>query len=177
MEIVERIASVPGVADLAMTTNGILLPRLARPLREAGLRRINIHVDTLHPERLKRIMRFGTLEEIEAGIAAAEAAGLLPIKINVVVTRDYNDMDVVDLARRALDRDWHVRFIELMPLGGGETAHVAAVAVRAVAARRGGGSRTRSGPSCPCQREPRPTRRSNYRFETGRAGSWASSAR
>jgi GTP 3',8-cyclase len=125
VEITRRMASVPGVEDLAMTSNAILLPRLARPLREAGLQRLNIHVDTLHPERLKKIMRFGSLEEIEAGIAAAEAADLLPIKINVTVTRDYNDMDVVDLARRALDGDWHVRFIELMPLGGGETAHVA----------------------------------------------------
>jgi cyclic pyranopterin phosphate synthase len=125
LEIVRRLAALEGVADLAMTTNAILLPRLARPLAEAGLTRLNIHVDTLHPERLKRIMRFGTLEEIEAGIAAAEEAGLRPIKINCVVTRDYNDMDVVDLARRALERGWHVRFIELMPLGGGETAHVA----------------------------------------------------
>jgi cyclic pyranopterin phosphate synthase len=108
-----------------MTTNAILLPRLARPLAEAGLRRLNIHVDTLDPERLKKLMRFGTIEEIEAGIAAAESAGLRPIKINCVVTRDYNDADVVDLARRARERGWHVRFIELMPLGGGETAHVA----------------------------------------------------
>jgi cyclic pyranopterin phosphate synthase len=82
-------------------------------------------VDTFHPERLKKIMRFGSLEEIEAGIAAAEAAGLRPIKINVVVTRDYNDMDVADVARRALERGWQVRFIELMPLGGGDTARVA----------------------------------------------------
>ena len=125
VEITRRISSVPGVADLAMTSNGILLPRLARPLREAGLRRLNIHVDTLHPERLKKLMRFGSLEEVEAGIAGAEAEGLVPIKVNCTVTRDYNDMDVVDLARRALEGDWHVRFIELMPLGGGETAHVA----------------------------------------------------
>ena len=125
VEITRRIAAVPGVEDLAMTTNGILMPRLALPLKEAGLRRMNIHLDTLHPERLKKLMRFGTLEEIEAGIAAAEEAGLVPIKINCVVTRDYNDMDVVDLARRALEAGWHVRFIELMPLGGGETAHVA----------------------------------------------------
>jgi cyclic pyranopterin phosphate synthase len=125
VEITHRIASVPGVADLAMTTNGILLPRLARPLKEAGLRRLNIHVDTLDPERLKKTMRFATLEEMEGGIAAAAEAGLLPIKINCTVTRDYNDADVVDLARRARDEDWHVRFIELMPLGGGETAHVA----------------------------------------------------
>ncbi|MFI5007578.1 MAG: GTP 3',8-cyclase MoaA [Solirubrobacterales bacterium] len=125
VEITRRIAEVPGVSDLAMTTNAILLPRLARPLAEAGLRRLNIHVDTLDPERLKKLMRFGTIEEIEAGIAAAESAGLRPIKINCVVTRDYNDADVVDLARRARERGWHVRFIELMPLGGGETAHVA----------------------------------------------------
>ncbi len=125
VEITRRIASVPGVADLAMTTNAILLPRLARPLAEAGLRRFNIHVDTLHPERLKKLMRFGSIEEIEAGIAAVEAAGLAPIKLNAVVTRDYNDADVVELARRAKERGWHVRFIELMPLGGGETAHLA----------------------------------------------------
>jgi cyclic pyranopterin phosphate synthase len=108
-----------------MTTNAILLPRLAQPLKKAGLDRVNVHVDTLDPKRLRKIMRFGTLEEIEAGIAAAEEAGLRPLKLNVVVTRDYNDMDVVDLARRSLEKDWHVRFIELMPLGGGEAARVA----------------------------------------------------
>jgi cyclic pyranopterin phosphate synthase len=125
VEIVRRIAATPGVEDVSMTTNAVLLPRLAAPLAEAGLRRLNIHVDTFHPERLKKIMRFGSIDEIEAGIAAAEAAGLRPIKINCVVTRDYNDQDVTDLARRARERNWHVRFIELMPLGGGETAHVA----------------------------------------------------
>jgi len=125
VEITERITAVPGVTGLAMTTNGILLPRLARPLRDAGLTRLNIHVDTLDPERLKKLMRFASIAEVEAGIAAAEEAGLVPIKINCTVTRDYNDMDVVDLARRAKDEGWHVRFIELMPLGGGETAHMA----------------------------------------------------
>jgi cyclic pyranopterin phosphate synthase len=125
VEITARIAGVPGVEDLAMTTNGILLPRLASALRVAGLRRLNIHVDTLHPEHLKRLMRFASVEEIEAGIAAAVDAGLVPIKLNCTVTRDYNDADVVDLARQALERGWHVRFIELMPLGGGEAAHVA----------------------------------------------------
>jgi cyclic pyranopterin phosphate synthase len=125
VEIVRRVAALPGVQDVAMTTNAILLPRLARPLKEAGLRRLNIHVDTLDPDRLKKLMRFGTLPEIEAGIQAAEEAGLLPIKVNCVVTRDYNDEDVVEMARRARDQGWHVRFIELMPLGGGEAARVA----------------------------------------------------
>ena len=125
VEIVRRLAALPGVGDLAMTTNAILLPRLARPLAEAGLRRINVHVDTFRPDRLRRLMRFGTLEEIQAGIAAAEEAGLTPIKLNCVVTRGYNDEDVVELARLVLDRDWHVRFIELMPLGTGEAARTA----------------------------------------------------
>ena len=125
VDIVKRVASIDGVADVAMTTNAVLLPRLAKPLAEAGLRRVNIHVDTLHPERLKKLMRFGTIGEILAGIQAAVEAGLNPIKINCVVTRDYNDGDVVDLARHALEGEWHVRFIELMPLGGGEAAHTA----------------------------------------------------
>ncbi len=125
IEIVTRIAGVPGVADLAMTTNGVLLPRLARPLAAAGLRRVNIHVDTLAPDRLPKIMRWGRLEQIWHGIDAAIDAGLLPIKLNAVVTRGYNDEAVVDLARLTVDRDWHVRFIELMPLGTDSCAVVA----------------------------------------------------
>ena len=125
VDITRRISSVEGVTDLAMTTNAILLPKLAKPLKAAGMTRLNIHVDTLDPERVKRLMRFSSLDEFEAGIAAAEEAGFSPIKLNCVVTRDYNELDVVDLVKRAVDRDWHVRFIELMPLGGGEPSHVA----------------------------------------------------
>lgn len=125
VEIVGRLAALPGVADLAMTTNAILLPKLAAQLAGAGLKRVNVHLDTLHPGRLQRLMRFGTVEEIWAGIEAAENAGLVPIKLNVVVVRDYNDDDVVELARLTLERPWQVRFIELMPLGGGEEARVA----------------------------------------------------
>lgn len=118
VEIAARLARVPGIAELVMTTNGYLLPRLARPLAAAGLRRVNIHMDSLNPERLPKAMRFGHIEKVWAGIAAAEEAGLAPIKLNAVVTRGYNDEDVVDLARLTVDRKWHVRFIELMPLGG-----------------------------------------------------------
>jgi cyclic pyranopterin phosphate synthase len=125
VDIVERLAKVPGIADLSMTTNGVLLPKLAALLARAGLSRVNIHVDTLDPERLKRVMRFGTVEEIQAGIAAAASAGFRPIKLNAVVVRDYNDADVADLAALTLERDWHVRFIELMPLGSGECARIA----------------------------------------------------
>jgi cyclic pyranopterin phosphate synthase len=166
VEITRRIAGVGGVEDLAMTSNGILLPRLAVPLKEAGLRRLNIHVDTLDPERLTKLMRFGSLEEVEAGIAAAEAAGLLPIKINCTVTRDYNDGDVVDLARRALEGDWHVRFIELMPLGGGETAHVAlSQFVPSSETRRR--IETELGPLVALEEQAPSDEARNYRFESG----------
>jgi cyclic pyranopterin phosphate synthase len=125
LDIVRQIAAVPGVGDLAMTTNGILLPTLARPLRQAGLRRVNIHVDSLDPERLGRIMRWGRLDDIWRGIKAAEVAGFTPLKLNAVVTRGYNDDDVAALAGLTIARDWHFRFIELMPFGTGEVAQVA----------------------------------------------------
>jgi cyclic pyranopterin phosphate synthase len=125
LEIVSRIARTEGVKDLSLTTNGVLLDRLAAPLREAGLRRVNVHVDTLDREKLPRIMRWGSFEQIWRGIEAAEAAGLAPIKLNVVVVAGENDADVVDLARLTLERPWHVRFIELMPLGPGECSRVA----------------------------------------------------
>jgi len=124
LEIVERIKAVDGITDLGLTTNGVLLKSLAAPLRRAGLQRINIHIDTLDPERLGHVMRFGSLEAMWEGIEAAQTAGFRPIKLNAVVVRDYNEHDVVDLARLTVDRDWHVRFIELMPLGGGECAQL-----------------------------------------------------
>lgn len=125
IDIVERLAGIEGLRDLALTTNGILLPRFASALARAGLRRVNIHVDTLNEERLARTMRYGTLQEIWAGILAAEDAGLTPIKLNAVVTRGFNDEDVVELAALTRERPWHVRFIELMPLGIGEPAAIA----------------------------------------------------
>jgi cyclic pyranopterin phosphate synthase len=89
---------------------------------------VNVHVDTLHPARLARIMRFGTAAEIWEGILAAEAAGLRPIKLNAVVARGFNEADVVDLAALTRERPWHVRFIELMPLGCGEPAALSRLA-------------------------------------------------
>ncbi len=124
VDIVGRIARTPGVADLAMTTNGIRLTELAKDLKAAGLKRVNVHIDTLNPDRLPLVMRWGKLEKLWAGLEAAEAAGLEPIKINCVVTRGYNEEDVVDIARLAVDRGWGVRFIELMPLGAGAEAQL-----------------------------------------------------
>jgi cyclic pyranopterin phosphate synthase len=122
VEIVERVTRVDGVHDLAITTNAMLLENLAQPLKEAGLTRINVHLDSLNPATVERQMRWGSFARVWQGIMAAEAAGLTPIKLNAVVTAGYNESEVVDLARLTLERDWHVRFIELMPLGGGECA-------------------------------------------------------
>ncbi len=122
VEIVERLARVPGVNALALTTNALLLDELAVPLKRAGLNRINVHLDSLDPATVERQMRWGSFEKIWRGIVAAEEAGLTPIKLNSVVTAGYNESDVVEMARLTIERDWHVRFIELMPLGGGECA-------------------------------------------------------
>lgn len=124
VDIVKRVSRVPGIDDVAMTTNGILLSRMAVTLKRAGLKRVNIHVDTLNEERLSRLMRWGKLNDIQRGIDAAVDAGFSPIKINCVVTRGFNEQDVVDMARLTVEKDWHVRFIELMPLGGGECAKI-----------------------------------------------------
>jgi len=119
VEITQRIARVPGARDLGMTTNAMLLEKLARPLKDAGLRRVNIHVDSLNAGRMKQLMRFADPDAMWRGIRAAEAAGLTPIKLNAVIARGYNEEDAVELARLTVERGWQVRFIELMPLGAG----------------------------------------------------------
>jgi len=91
---------------------------LAGQLAEAGLQRVNVSLDTLNPEKFKRLTRWGKVEDVWNGIAAAEEAGLTPIKINAVVVKGYNESDVVDLARLTLDHPWQIRFIEMMPFAG-----------------------------------------------------------
>ena len=118
VDLVKQIATTPGVNVLTMTTNGVLLSRLALPLAQAGLQRVNISLDTLNPDKFETLTRWGSLEDVWSGIQAAEAAGLTPIKINAVVVRGYNEPDMVDLARLTIDRPWQVRFIEMMPFGG-----------------------------------------------------------
>ena len=117
VDLVRTLARIPGIEDVAMTTNGMLLRRYAAPLAEAGLDRVNVSLDTLRPERFRAITRWGDLDTVLAGIDAAFAAGLEPVKINTVVMRGQNDDEVVDLARKTLDARWHVRFIEWMPVG------------------------------------------------------------
>jgi cyclic pyranopterin phosphate synthase len=116
--LVQEMASVPGVRSLSMTTNGVLLSRLAKPLAEAGLQRVNVSLDTLDPDKFRRLTRWGTLEDVWQGILAAEEAGLTPIKLNAVVVRGYNENDVANLARLTVEKPWQVRFIEMMPFAG-----------------------------------------------------------
>ncbi|MCA9938863.1 MAG: radical SAM protein, partial [Anaerolineales bacterium] len=115
--LVRGIAQTPGVDTVAMTTNGVLLEQMAQPLAEAGLQRVNVSIDTLDPRKFRQVTRWGDVQDVWAGIAAAERVGLR-VKLNAVVVRGYNDReDVVDLARLTLFKPWQVRFIEMMPFG------------------------------------------------------------
>ena len=117
-DLIRMIASVQGIRDISMTTNGILLARYAEDLVHAGLHRINISLDTLKDDRFKQITRTGDLSDTLQGIEAARRAGLNPVKINMVPLRGINEDEVVDFARMTLESGWNVRFIELMPLNG-----------------------------------------------------------
>ncbi|MBI1952656.1 MAG: GTP 3',8-cyclase MoaA [Candidatus Omnitrophica bacterium] len=116
-DLVAGLAQVPGLRDLALTTNGVLLARQAGVLARAGLKRVNVSLDTLDPQRFAAVTRFGKIDDVLAGIEAALEAGLAPVKINVVVMRGVNDDEIVPMARLAWERPLHVRFIELMPIG------------------------------------------------------------
>ncbi len=117
VEIVARIKSIAGINEVTMTTNGYKMKELAKPLKAAGMNRVNIHVDAVNHAQLVKTMRLAKPDEIWSAIAATEAAGMLPIKLNVVVTRGFNDDDLGALAKLTIDKAWHVRYIELMPLG------------------------------------------------------------
>jgi GTP 3',8-cyclase len=115
-DLVKMIADVPGIEDISLTTNGILLAGMAKELSEAGLQRVNVSLDTLQPEKFARITRGGSLQRVWQGIRAAEENGLFPIKINVVVMQGVNDDELPELALLSIAHPWHVRFIELMPV-------------------------------------------------------------
>ncbi len=129
--IVHAIAHTPGIRSVTMTTNGVLLKKLARPLAEAGLQRVNISLDTLQAAKFKRLTRWGDVEDVWEGILAAEEAGLTPLKLNTVVVRGYNEEDVVDLARLTLEHLWQVRFIEMMPFAGATELQISHVVTAA----------------------------------------------
>ncbi len=114
--LVGMLSVIPGIEDISLTTNALLLERHAAALAEAGLKRVNISLDTLQPERFARITRGGSFEQAWRGILAAERAGLAPLKINAVAMRGVNDDEFLDLARLAVEHPWQVRFIEIMPV-------------------------------------------------------------
>ncbi len=118
VDLVREIAATPNVKSLSMTTNGVLLKKLAGPLKEAGLQRVNVSLDTLNPAKFKRLTRWGSLDQVWEGIQEAERVGLSPMKLNAVVVHGYNENDVVDLAGLTLEHPWQVRFIEMMPFAG-----------------------------------------------------------
>jgi cyclic pyranopterin phosphate synthase len=116
--LVGMVGRVPGLTDIALTTNGLLLGRQAAALRAAGLRRVTVSLDTLRPERMREFARSARHTDVLAGIAAAMAAGFAPLKLNTVVVRGYNDDEVLDLVEFARAHGAEPRFIEYMDVGG-----------------------------------------------------------
>ena len=145
VELVAAIAHLPQTQDLAMTTNGFLLEKLAQPLYDAGLRRINISLDSLNEKTFQKIIGGrgrSRWQDVWQGIQAAHRVGFSPLKLNVVVIPGINDDEVLDMAALTLDREWHVRFIEFMPIGNdslfGQKGWIDSEAIRAQVAQRWG---------------------------------------
>jgi len=120
LDLVRMLAAIPGIADFAMTTNGVLLGEFARPLREAGLRRINVSLDAIDPVRFSEITRGGDVAQVIAGVDAACAAGFAPVKLNCVVTESPDGPDAREVAAFAKGRGLEVRFIRRMDLDAGQ---------------------------------------------------------
>ena len=116
VSICRRTAEVEGIEEVCLTTNGVLLPHLAKPLKEAGVKRLNLSLDTLNPEKYAYITRIGTLDHFKAGLDAAFEAGFEKIKINSVLIGGFNDDEIVDLANLTMQYPLDMRFIELMPM-------------------------------------------------------------
>ena len=116
-ELIAKLKAIDGIEHVALTSNGFLLPRYARPLAEAGLDSLNLSIDSLDPERFREITRHGTLERVLEGMEAIKKAGVTNIKLNAVVVRDLNDDEVEDLVRFAASQNVILRFIEVMPIG------------------------------------------------------------
>lgn len=117
VELCRQLRAIPGLEELCLTTNGSLLPQLAAPLREAGVDRLNISLDTLQPDRFAQMTRLGTLSDTLDGIAAAETAGFHDLKLDTVLIGGFNDDEIGDFVALTREHPWEVRFIELMPMG------------------------------------------------------------
>ena len=121
VDIVRRIKALPSAPKIALTTNGLRLPEMAQDLADAGLERVNVSLDTLNRERFKKLTYRDRFDDVIAGIDAAKAAGLLPVKINSVLMRGVNEDEALPLLHHSLANGWSLRFIEQMPLDAGGT--------------------------------------------------------
>lgn len=117
LDICRQLRALPGLEELCLTTNGSLLPKMAEPLRRAGVDRLNISMDTLRPDRFADMTRLGTFEEVWKGIEAAELAGFQNLKLDVVLIGGFNDDEIPDFVALTKEHPWEIRFIELMPMG------------------------------------------------------------
>jgi cyclic pyranopterin phosphate synthase len=120
LDFIGSLRGIDGITDISLTTNGVLLEETAAGLRDAGIRRLNISLDSLRPERFAAITGSNAWDKVWRGIGQAAALGFSPVKINMVPVKGVNDDEVVDFARLTLDRPLHVRFIEFMPIGAGD---------------------------------------------------------
>jgi cyclic pyranopterin phosphate synthase len=114
-KLIKMLSQIEGIRELSLTTNGTFLKKYALELKQAGLSRVNVSLDTLKPDKFRYVTRLGKLKDVLEGIWAAKEAGLQPVKINTVVMRDINDDEILDFAKMTYKDGWHVRFIELMP--------------------------------------------------------------
>ena len=129
-ELVKMLARIDAIDDISLTTNGILLTHYAAELKQAGLRRVNISLDTLKAEKFKHIARSGDISDVLKGIEAAKSVGLEPVKINVVVMSGINDDELLDFAAKTTGESWHVRFIERMPFANEDSTASKFVSVK-----------------------------------------------
>lgn len=121
IELIEKVSRIDGIKDLAVTTNGVLLKKYAKDLKNAGLDRVNISIDSLDKEKYKEITRGGNIQDVLDGIEEARKVGLTPIKLNTVLIGGFNDDEIKDFVKLTIDEEIDVRFIELMPLGEAST--------------------------------------------------------
>ena len=117
LDICHGLRAIPGLEELCLTTNGSLLPSMAAPLREAGVDRLNISLDTLRPDRFREMTRLGTLSDVLEGIQSAEDAGFTNLKLDTVLIGGFNDDEIGDFLLLTMEHPWEIRFIELMPMG------------------------------------------------------------
>lgn len=115
--LIEKISEIPGINEVALTTNGTLLGQYAKDLKKAGLKRVNISLDTLQEDRYEYITNGGKLKDVLEGIRAAKEVGLTPLKLNVVLVKGFNDDEIDDFLNLTIENEYDIRFIELMPIG------------------------------------------------------------